>query len=388
MTHEQAARSRWPIFLGLALVGLLVALGLRIFQPQLQPDLISRRQSYPDDVEKTFTAEKGDLFDSQPGSVAPPPDPAAVLAHYFVAYDADGFRRPIMEAERYPIIAIGDSMTEGVHAPAPWPDVLADELKTPVRNLGVGSYNPPDYEQVMHLFGTGEHHDWVAIGFFEGDDLVKADDDRPFTPPNEMREAFEAGNEPGTDTPDYGEGPWKYPIDTVLGGQTHPLAIFEFYLWWLNGLPEQYQKSQDLAVLRERLASIQADAGEACVLLVYIPDKSHVYLPFVTDPASQARVTESAWRVTLEESGELGLYEAPESFEALVSRLDSMSVVIEKLAQETELYFVNATGPLQEAAARGEETYCAYDTHLNQRGHQIIDEAVASAIKEHSECGL
>jgi hypothetical protein len=392
--REQTTRKRlpnWAVNLGLALGGIVlaallaqgvIALFPRLLPRFLRPDPYSRRRSHPDDIEIIYRAGDGDLFIAQPGSVAPPPDPEEVLTHFILSFDEDGFRRSLMEADSYPIITLGDSLTDDAHQPVPWPDALADELNTPVRNLGFQGTGPVDYVEIMSRYGSREPHEWVVIGYAEANDLPHSivDKKEAFALPGVARQAFLAARGDYT-TRDYGEGPWKYPVSMQLGGRTVPLSLFEFYLWFLNGELEVYENSLELVALGEHLASIEADAGDACVLLAYFPDKSHIYFPYITEPANQASVLSSALELTLDDEGRLEAVPASTTPEELISRLDNQRTAVRGLAERMGIHFVDVTEPLKEAAARGEETYYIYDTHWNPLGHEIAGRTVAEYIR-------
>jgi hypothetical protein len=396
----QTTRKRlpdWAINLGMGLGGMVIAVLLAqaavalfpgLLPRFLRPDPYDQRTARPDDLEITYRVGNGDLFIAQPGSVTPPDNPDEVLTQFALSYDENGFRRPIMDAERYSIVTLGDSFTDDAHVSVPWPDVLASELNTPVQNLGFQGYGPEDYARVMTLFGTAEPRAWVVIGFFEGNDLPATivDEQEGLTLPQVARQAFLAARGDYT-TPDFGEGPWKYPVEMRLGNQTHPLNLFEFYLWFLNGDLEIYERSAELAALGEHLGSIQADAGDACVLLAYLPNKAHIYFPYIADPAGQASVLSSAWALTLDAENRLEAVPTPTTPEDLASRLDNQSLAVKELAEEMSVYFVDVTTPMEEAAARGEVIYYTYDTHWTPRGHEIAGRAIADFIEEHPECG-
>jgi hypothetical protein len=392
---NRAPHSRWAVGLALALGGVLLGLLLieaiisffpGLLPRYLRPDPSTLRDPDREDVRVVYRVRDGDLFLAQPGSIAPPENPDMVLANHVLDFDEDGFRRPRREAERYPIIAIGDSFTAAGKVPMPWPDVLADELDTPVKNLGVGGYGPPDYAQVMRLFGSQEPHEWIVIGFYESNDFRAAiDDEEGFTLPEVVRDAIEAAKEEPEEV-DYGEGPWKYPVDTRLGSQTRPLVFFEPHLWILNGLPETYADSVEMAELGEHLASIRQGAGDACVLLAYFPGKPHVYFPHVTDPADRVAVLGNARRVDLDDEGRIITYHVPTTRDEIVSRLDSLAMAVSDLARHTQIHFVDVTPALNRAAASGEEMYYPYDSHWSQRGHDVAGQAIAGYIRSHPEC--
>jgi hypothetical protein len=142
-----------------------------------------------------------------------------------------------------------------------------------------------------------------------------------------------------------------------------------------------------MVALRAYLGDVQANAGDACVLMVYIPTKAHIYFPYVTSLEDQTAVLDNARRVDLGEEGRIVQYEISTTHEVFISRLDSMSIGIGNVAREMGLHFVDLTPPLKEAAARGEEAFYVYDTHFNQLGHDMAGEAVSEYIRGHRGCG-
>jgi len=114
-----------------------------------------------------FTDYNGDNFAHQQGLVRPPAT-NRVLEDVTIFRDEDGFRRPAITADSYPIIAIGDSFTDG--GQTPWIDYLAGALNMPVRNLGWRGFGPLEYVQIMRDYGD-DGHEWILIAFFEGNDL-------------------------------------------------------------------------------------------------------------------------------------------------------------------------------------------------------------------------
>ncbi len=116
----------WLILFG-AGFGILLAFLIR----PLLPVIVSNRY--------VFTEYDGDTFRHQPGQVRPPAE-NRVLEDLYRQSDANGFRLPAMTADFYPIIAIGDSFTDG--GQIPWVDVLASRLNIPVQNLGWSGFGP------------------------------------------------------------------------------------------------------------------------------------------------------------------------------------------------------------------------------------------------------
>src|SRR3990172_945541 len=177
------ARSRTPLWakallmlggVGAALVLTLIVLTLF---PNLLPDALKPlrydRAEASTTLEVQFRVGDGDTFAWMPGSVRPPED-NAVLAAFTLAWDADGWRVPHMLAEHYPIVAFGDSFTEGANVAAPWPDRLAEVLDVPVRNYGYRGYGPLESALAAEHFAGHDRRTWLLYGFFSGNDLWEA----------------------------------------------------------------------------------------------------------------------------------------------------------------------------------------------------------------------
>jgi hypothetical protein len=107
--------------------------------------------------------------------------PHPVLRHVIVPgsghHDAWGFRNAEVP-ERVEILAVGDSQTYGVSAPAreSWPAWLESLSGRRVYNLSLGGYGPPDYHYLLRELGLSLDPEIVVIGFYLGNDLPRAAD--------------------------------------------------------------------------------------------------------------------------------------------------------------------------------------------------------------------
>ncbi len=90
-------------------------------------------------------------------------------------HDAWGFRNPRVPP-RADVVAIGDSQTYGVSAPArqSWPAWLAALSGRSVYNLALGGYSPPDYAYLLEQLGVSLEPRVVVVGFYFGNDLQEA----------------------------------------------------------------------------------------------------------------------------------------------------------------------------------------------------------------------
>ncbi|MFN8374109.1 MAG: hypothetical protein U0694_14685 [Anaerolineae bacterium] len=244
----------WLIVFG-AGFGVLLALLIR----PLLPVFVSNHH--------IFTEYDGDTFRHQPGQVRPPAE-NHVLEDLYRQSDANGFRLPALTADFYPILAIGDSFTDG--GQVPWVDVLASRLNIPVQNLGWSGFGPLEYEEVMRQFGTapqGQTRQWVLIAYFEGNDLsntqtayLRAQENGGVLTLN-LQHGTVAAADPSQR--DYGivtrdDDNYLYPLDHVINGTNYPLAYISDYIWWLNGTQDLYRQSRNVELLRGALRTTSA----------------------------------------------------------------------------------------------------------------------------------
>jgi hypothetical protein len=368
---------------GLIAFGLLLGLGLIWLLLRVFPGL------EPGGTRFIFTVLDGDTFRHQPGLVRPP-DANAMLEDVTRFDDADGFRRPARVAERYAIAAIGDSFTDG--GQVPWTDVLAESLDAPVRNMGWSGFGPLEYARIARDY-LQDGTEWVLISYFEGNDL------------SNTATSFQRAQENGGDLPfslernvappildvraaaEYGDivlnpdGWYLYPLDhPALGGAQ--IAYISDYLWWLNGDRATYAESRNAAELRAALDAIRESADGACVALVYAPTKEHIYFPYSDPGGNRIYVMQNARALVLREDGWLDFTPpAPQDWTLLEARLDNQRDVIAEIANAAGLRFFDLIPAFEAAAGSGELAYFDYDSHWNQRGHEIAGEAVADYLR-------
>jgi len=112
---------------------------------------------------------KSDIFPAEPAK-----DP--ILGHkilpYQTGHDANGFRNDSAKG-RFPIACIGDSFIYGNGVPRrkAIPQQLGRLLGTPVYNMGMGGYGPPQYYRLIEdakKIGAKR----IVIGFYLGNDIT------------------------------------------------------------------------------------------------------------------------------------------------------------------------------------------------------------------------
>lgn len=336
--------------------------------------------------EVIFTAGMGDLFFHRPEAIRPPADPNEILSRHRLVWDADGFRVPAVPATVYPILALGDSFTEGTNVALPWSDVLAAALGTPVYNMGFRGYGPAEEARVLRDYGLKHKPQMVIVGYFEGNDLYDAPSARwrgEFVPPTAARENLQQlGGSFVLPTP-RPDNLYQFPVWVELQGTRYEMAFLDGYLGWINGERKVYDDSDNMREVERYFREMQASLNEsrACLILAYFPSAPHIYAPYVI-PEDRARMLSTVEEMTLPSSGVLIEGKVmPATFEAVMGRLDNQRDAIQALAERLGIPFVDLVPPFREGAARGEVLYYAYDTHWNQMGQTLAGETVAAFLK-------
>lgn len=369
----------WLVRFGMILVGLACAGGMVLLVFQVRPELRPGGQRF------VFTDLDGDTFRHQPGFVRPPAQ-NRTLEDFILRYDSDGFRLPKKTADHYPILVLGDSFTEG--GQTNWVDVLAATLDTPVRNLGWRGFGPLEEVEIMRQYG-GDDSEWVLMAYFEGNDLSNiqtADEYRERNGHlNISREAVRGSTVPAPVLS--ADGNYLYPLTHIVGEQTSELAYISDYLWWLNGPIEVYQESHNIELLAQALRDLKILAGSACVGLVYIPSKEHLYFEY-SDPVGNRRyVLENGLSLSLDADGWLSFGPlTPQDEGQLMANLDNQRDAVQAVAEEAGLIFIDLLPAFQIASVKDAPTYYLYDSHWNADGHELAGKTVAAALQNIGTC--
>ncbi|MCA9915112.1 MAG: hypothetical protein KC496_17275 [Anaerolineae bacterium] len=402
MTQETTIKKKTSLWqrLLLIVIGVALAFGLVIGVLYVFPDLLPYNQSIAREamaeqtIDVEFYSSDGDLFAWMPNRVRPP-DHNDLLATYTVSWDADGFRVPAMVAESYPIVALGDSFTEGPNVATPWPDGVAQILGVPVRNYGYRAYGPQENADVAAEFLPQEKRSWILYGHFGGNDMLQAQ-----VPPEALIQertplqlipflAGRAANVVGFPLTDE-DAPFDYPMPVIIGGSYWDMVILNDYMWWLTAPEEGFQASNSYRVIGETLDTAAAAAPDACRAFIYMPPKGAIYFRYVR--YGQDDVLAIHDRIVLLENGDMEKERDPYTIDQLPQFLDSLEDqrdAMRQLAEEKGWIFIDLMEPMQEAALQEQLLYYRYDTHWNQTGQDLAAQIIADTMRQYEdECPL
>jgi hypothetical protein len=390
------------ITVGLILLGFAAALGALTVVMMLVPAPFIGSTSYYDRLTRSYTQPieyrniDGDLFVALPGRVRPPAE-IETLAAFTIAWDADGFREPAFPAQSYPIAVFGDSFTESVNIPVPYPDALSAQLGVGVRNYGYRAYGPREIARAAGEVAGREPRRWLIYGYFSGNDLgdalrpPKVDTRSPLA----VWDAF-IGRLSGrvVTAPPLTvnvSGQYDFPMPVIIGDKYYELAFLPYYLWWQIAPEEGFEASANWRVVAEALDALAASANaDACRLVMFIPTKEQLYYPYIYP--SERRWLRGVGSVVVIEGGDrLALRDAPydelmES-ERMLHFTDQRDALA-RLALEKGWQFLDLSVAFAEAVARGDLLYYPFDTHWNQAGHELAAAVIADYLRVNPECGV
>ena len=402
--YQWKAKSIIPLLANvfMILVGFGIALGmaemmLRAFPnwvpPEVRVNPPSRRVKAWIDESYNLRQSDGDLFHHMLGNIVPlSPDQDQVVAHVHMITDANGFRNSLPEKETYGIVTLGDSYTRGSGVAVPWPQKLAEYTGLDVLNLADVGFGPQDELNVLRQYGLKKKSTWVIMAYFEGNDLYDAGSFEQANPFISLRfgkyvldqrikawSARKSGEARIKVIPNY-----RYPITITIDETELQMVFFSSYISWLSLSGEEIAESQNYRLVRETILEVQelsAGAG-ANFLLVYVPSKPHVYLPYLNDPELTTRVFEKVPAIELDSAGFLQFTNNTVTPEQVHEHMDDQAILLAEFTAEQNINFLDLTPSFRKEAGEGAELFYLYDTHWNQLGHDLASQSIYNHIKE------
>ena len=387
------------VILGVGLALGIMELSLRL-NPNWVPDGIRvnppvrRVQAFQDET-YDVTLSEGDLFHWMRGSIAPlQPQEDNVVAQVHLVTDANGFRNSSFSRTSFRIVALGDSFTFGGNAAVPWPQRLAEYSAIEVLNLGESGSGPQQQRDALRKYGLKAQPQWVIMAYFEGNDMYDAAayaQANPFLltrvakhliiPGEELSKEDESsarGLDPGSDPAGY-----QYPIVVGIDNAELEMAFLSYYISWLALDRWTIESSRNYLLVMETIQEVRdmAEVAGAGFLLVYVPSKPHVYLPFITESETLTRVFSGVPTVELDGSGYLQITTQTATPEMTFEHMGDQVLALTDFAAEHDINLLDLTPHFAAAAATGAELYYPFDTHWNQNGHDLATETIARYIE-------
>lgn len=377
--------------------GLVIALGavemlMREF-PNLVPAEVrvnppSRRVKALIDETYDLKQSDGDLYHLMEGkivSLAPGQD--KVVAHVHMITDSNGFRNSLPEKETYDVVALGDSFTRASGVAEAWPEVLAEYTERDVLNLGEVGVGPQEELSLLQQYGLEKQPQWVILAYFEGNDLYDAgayDQANPFIVTrfgkyilNQSLKAWHATGLGSAQSKAASNN--RYPIIETINGKDLEIVFFSYYISWLSVDRETLQASQNYRLATQTILQVQelSQTAGARFLLVYVPSKEHIYLPYLADVDIAGRVFSDVPAINLDDARFLQFASTKATYDLTRQHMDDQSSVMADFAAANDVLFLDLTPAFQDEASRGAELYYSYDTHWNQQGHDLAAKTIS-----------
>ncbi|MEM9953977.1 MAG: hypothetical protein AAF846_20375 [Chloroflexota bacterium] len=401
--QANTSASLWQRIL-LILIGTAVAIGivggvLIIFPEWVGLDPSARGEAGTT-LEVEFRLSDGDYFFYQQGRVRPPEEDT-LLASYTISWGEDGFRVPAIQADSYPIVAFGDSFTEGTTVAEPWVDLLAIDLDTPIKNYGYRGYGPHEIAVVAENYlNPDEQQSWILYAHFSGNDLDNAnravDDALILRNPFEQMAWLTRQATGGSDNARIVESPdgeYDYPMPVIIGSSFYEIALLEDLLWWQVAPEDGFLGTGTFNIVADALDTIDTNApSDACRAVIFVPSKEQIYYPYIHEDVRQW-VRGIARQPVVNSRGTILLEDAPLSAEDeadFIASLDDQRDALRTLAEQEGWLFIDLLEPFQQAALErglaGESLlYYQYDGHWSPAGHQLATEIIADFMRENAE---
>ena len=388
--------------IALSLLGVAGALGmteqlLRRFPNLIPPEIrvnppVRRVQAF---VDETYDLKQsdGDLYYLMRGSIMPlSQDQDQVVAHVHMITDAHGFRNSPPEKATYDIVALGDSFTRASGTAFPWPQKLAERTGSDVFNLGDVGFGPQEELKVLQQYGLEKHPELVILAYFEGNDLYDAASYEQANPfilfrfgRYVLNQSLEAWNEKeSSETQARVISNYQYPIMVTIDKKNFEINFFSYYLSWLTVNHEAIESSQNYRLVREAILQIRdsSETAEAGFLLVYVPSKEHVYLPYLKDSETLSRIFTDVPTIKPDNAGFLQFSSERATPGLTRQHMDDQANLLAEFAAENHILFLDLTKKFQDEAGEGAELYYPFDTHWNQAGHDLAADTISEYLKE------
>jgi len=339
-----------------------------------------------------------------------------VLHRYPFHTDAEGFRNR-QTRDRIDVAALGDSFTDAMtlDGAAAWPSLLERDSGLAVQNYGTAGFGPQQELRVLTDFALAHEPRVVVLAFFAGNDIFEAEAFDEFEQSNgavrrpdpgwpikrvvsradtwfvisalhaarrwasdrERLEAKEA--EPAHDSPAA-----KLPSATGFDRGMFTATVNGHLMRWafmppyLNTLR---MSERDLSTRRGWTLTTQAiiamhDASRAAgaeLVVMFLPFKSQVYLPFVQQALPSDDV-QRALRYYLPD----GAVDAG----AMNRNRLAQNAMMRRFCESVGIRFLDTTDALAARVRAGSNVYFPDESHLNETGHSVVAETLRSFMKD------
>ncbi len=320
------------------------------------------------------------------------------FADVYVPADSLGFPNPA-DLDRADVLLIGDSfaVAAGALRPAGLQARLGEATGLTVCNLGVAAVGPVHEEWLLENVGFAKAPRAVIWFLFSGNDVSgtlapllykrkgqetygKAYADRrapQLVLPDLARAFFSAKQEPE------GREPLPGFVFRLADGEPQPIWFHPGEVLQLQWSREDWEKNPAWKAAGEILVRVRDGCERRGIrlLLVYLPTKAEVYLPYVEPDAALTLRTASSG---LPEP----LTEDPASFlRRVLEHRGDLEQVFHAFCEAEGVPFLSATPYLESLARAGELGFLVCDTHWQTVGQETLLEPLIALLRRQGILG-
>jgi hypothetical protein len=150
---------------------------------------------------------------------------------------------------------------------------------------------------------------------------------------------------------------------------------------------DDLRQSYAVEITRQTIleAAQASQENGATFILMFIPTTLHTYWHEL-DPADIRLISENTTTFAPTSTGFVArsrVTDPDEITRLLTENIDNQRIIMQEIAEEAGILFLDLTPYLQESAANGEQIYFYGDTHFNRNGHRLAREALQGFLAEH-----
>ena len=348
--------------------------------------------------------------------------PAAVsdasLHRFPFQTDDEGFRNARVR-EQIDVAALGDSFTDAMTLPIDeaWPTRLERQTGLTVQNYGTAGFGPQQELLALKEYAARHHPRVVVLAYFAGNDLFDAEAFDDFARSGgatrravqgwQIKDVVSRADTWFLVSALRAAGTWVWKLeraearaDTVpaaaaaalapvsgvafdrgmftaaVNGRAMRWAFMPPYLNTLTFSEDDLAARKGWALTRQAIGEMQDVSRSigARLVVMFLPFKSQVYLPWLAE-ALPARELSHALQFYLPDNPG-----TPDAAQMLRNRL-AQNRLMRRFCDERGIPFVDTTAALTARFASGENVYFPDESHLNERGHAVVAEALAAYLK-------
>ena len=280
------------------------------------------------------------------------------------SYDADGFRNPDNQTD-WDVVVVGDSFVES--GALPFEQIFTTHAARlsglSIRNLGVCNTGTLAHLEYLRRFGKGSSTRHAVLAFYDGNDVLdtatelaelnefRATGIRPYRTPLPQRSLLKASYQMVQRFVRPSQSRRFQDAWLISGGNETPITMRPSPM----PLDPETMTDEQLRMLADVVKDWAQTARELGMKpwLLYIPSNNRTYHGLVRLD-SHAEPSARRWKP------------------------GTLPTHMQKLCTDNEIEFVDACGPMREAAEKGILVYNPIlDTHLNAEGSRRIGELLA-----------